>query len=165
MIFQKYFKIKKGKHYSLHGIAIQWPNRHLSYKFRLSSECWYQKEDLNDSTGVNKIIGRSYGLNPSKNSVRIGWQPVFDQPEYCRLYLYIHEDGIKRQHEIGTIRCGLTYDVDILIKDETIEVYLDNKDKGVWDYKFKNTLGWKLYPYFGGKSVAPRGMFIYAQKN
>ena len=170
-MFQKWFTIKKGRHFSLHGVMPQWPNKELVYEFMLTEDCWYGRNDLNKTTGVNKIIGRSMGLNHKKNSVRIGWQPVFNKKLDFHLYIYIHENGKKYQYDVARIKADIRYVVRFRFADGGIYAdmgEIDNRvytDIGFYDHNFKPKVGWKLFPYFGGDSHAPWDMKLFAKKN
>ena len=163
-MFQKWFKILKGRHKSRHGYMIQWPNTSWSCRFSLDESCWYGRRDIDDTTGVNKILGRSMGLNPNRNSVRVGWQPVFNKKGEIRLYAYVHEGGQKYQYDIARINTDTEYVVDILFYNDSIEYMLYGESIAVLDHSLRPKIGWKLFPYFGGNSHAPWDMKIFAKK-
>ena len=170
------YVIKKGKHYSKFNLARLFPfiRLPLQQEIKFDKHCWYDIDSV-EYTGYNKLTGVS-GLNIHKNSARFVWQPDFHTYGIIKLYGYVYSDGghwkdvylcsvktdTRFKVEIQYINNGWQFKVYVDGRN-TIEVYtkfmVGTKPKGICKYLFK------AFPYFGGKSVAPKDIIVYVKKS
>jgi len=158
------YKIKKGRHY-----ASGWPFRILNYimlpaeisgKFNFHDSCWYPT-CMVDKTGINKLFGVSYGLfGVHKRSIRIGWQPNFNELGKISLFYYIYDSDVSGSYIAGKIEdVGIEEDVHFYIgalKAGSV-LRLGSSEK-TFPLSANSFVGHLHYPYFGGKSVSPWDM-------
>lgn len=163
MIFRRHFEIKKGRHRASglnFGISIA--DATNGFSFRFSKNCIYKKNQVT-SSGVNKLCGFTYGFFPHQNSIRVGWQPLFDTDK-IQLYAYLYCKGKRNYFPIGEVAAEREYE----IKIDTDPYFVTFKFKGrsfAVPFKRKTRFGFKLFPYFGGRSKAPQTMNIYLKKH
>jgi hypothetical protein len=172
-----WFKINKNKHYStlLDGFKplfyIGKINKYFEITF--NNTCIYDESKLPHS-GINKLIGFTRIHHQEKlpilkkycNSWLLGWRCVYenDIPK-LKLYSYYDINGKEFKTELtGEYR----FDIPIIINvSENNQFVVWNIEQGLKSItvfqpihlKYPK-LGYKLYPYFGGKSVAPHDMYI-----
>jgi len=134
------FKIKKGNHYCsnwlyklTHFITFK---KTIMHTVMFDDSCRY---DLNENYDqVNKLFGVSQYLNPHITSYRIGWR-YNELTDKIDLYDYIYYNSIRNIEYIRSVHIN-SYEI-IILKT---------------DIKFK----YRLWPYFGGKEVAPHDIEI-----
>jgi hypothetical protein len=165
------YTIKKGKHYSVFTIDRLLPFTKLPIlaTVKFHTNCWYELNEV-QYTGYNKLIGAS-SLNIHNKSGRIVWQPDWHEHGVIRLYGYVYPGSSKwKAKYIASVRIDEEFDVQInntndewefivfkhhksITSVHTIKM-LGIKPKGIFKYMIKT------YPYFGGKSVAPKTINI-----
>lgn len=162
------YLIPKGFHFSIPPLPIFHFNvKKVKYYIKFDRNCWYKREDV-IYTGINKLCGLGFGLNHHIDSVRIGWQPDFDNENKINLYSYWYDESDNKEYQkypLGEVCTDTGFEISIKIDNDEYEVmvfgqkfYIDNEipDKkwGLW-----------LRPYFGGKSRSPKTMKIWISKN
>lgn len=169
--------ILANKHYSLLTWSNIWQrllhfkfwDKPVTYKFNFHHSCWYPFED-NDSNDINKLAGFSFGKHHD-NSVRVGWTPLFDEEDKIELWFYLYNDGKRVMKSFAKVDPG---------RDYTIKIFLDKNDDKAFFFltddegheekqwiKFKkpyNSIGYYLWPYFGGNNPAPQDMLVSLKK-
>jgi hypothetical protein len=170
--------LKKGKHYaSPRKIKLHLCKKEFKWEFKLSKDCWYEPTDV-EFAGINKLRGLTFGIHNEDpfgkwkltkwlvNSVLIGWQPDFNDVNKKRILLYLYYDvnGIETREYFDSVDIEQTFRIKFIIKDDGVHIRF-NKNTEYTSYHVptntKFRLGYHLYPYFGGKSVAPHDMTIY----
>ena len=156
-LFMKYF-ILKNNHYSLppHG-CIHFGATEQKIQFRFDKNCIYQVDEKNDFT--NKLFGWSYGLH-HKNSIRVGWRPAFDAETSKKidLFFYSYNNGIRKIEYFHSVYAMVDYNIIIRVQPENNTVLFKISEFIKEEFPFvlpKTTVGYFLYPYFGGTATAP----------
>lgn len=163
----KNWTIFKGWHFSLSNILSRFKLRRgtapISVDLNFHESCWFKYKDADDND-VNKLVGVSFGRHHT-NSVRVGWVPNFDKKDKIALYFYTYNNGIRSIVKFKEIWCGLNYTLIIRFseKENTCTFNLYRKDfleneKAIPFVIPKTTLGYYLWPYFGGNKTAPHTM-------
>lgn len=183
------FLIHKGKH-SNQGlnVGIHLGKTRTRYKVLFGSNCIYDK--INWENDWNKLCGFSYGILPwqkqitftgarnigdteifewtaahHKNSIRIGWRPSLWK-QCVDLCLYIYEDNVLRiSEDVIPISINMVYDINLSYKDGLIRLTAVN-DKQTIEMKanFNPSIGYNMYPFFGGNEPAPHNINIHLKE-
>lgn len=186
-IWEKFYKIRKGWHFSTPILPklMFYKKRdpqfiQMQFVCKFDENCWYPKQNK-DSYDLNKLTGFSFGFNHLKNSVRIAWVPSFEEQGSIHLYLYFYENGRRWFKYITTVKVEEEFVVNInhskmLHSDQEgvwdvrymafVVINTNNQNvvmKEVWEPKIKK-FGFLLKPYFGGNNRAPRKMKIMVNK-
>lgn len=153
------FIIFKGMHYAF-PLYI-WPHfnvKEAHFKVHLSEAHWYPREAVG-KTGINKLPGLGYGFDHHKHSVRLGWQPDFNDKGCKKIKLHAYwydsyEDDYQEQY-LCSVDAGTDfwYTIYVRSKEYVMEV------EGVkFNIKKDHNIAWGFWmrPYFGGESKAPR---------
>lgn len=162
------YTIKEGKHYaSGFNFGRHKFSKEVTYKFVLGPECYYQKEQLNDKTGINKVGGFGIGLNHHENSVRIGWQPDFEREDTSiKIYVYLYNNGVRYDYYISNIYTCEVHKIKFSFTElcNQLIVEVNSQPFYIPEHYFPAKDGLKLFPYFGGNSTAPHDMKIYFER-
>ena len=158
------YKIKKGKHKANgFNFGLYFGNVETSWEFKLPTNAWYPEGTV--EPGVNKICGFSFGFNHHKDSIRLGWQPAFDDEGMVWLYYYTYKDGKRTTDYLMKVdaRTGLKHSLTIKVQGDRIIMIIDGI---VFNriYKMKPKWGYYLFPYFGGIDPAPYNMEFYLKR-
>jgi hypothetical protein len=160
------YTIKKDKHSS--GIHFQ-PHfgiNEIEYKAVFLTPLWYPRTSVLN-TGVNKLCGFSFGSH-HKYSIRIGWQPDFNQEETIIFYTYLYKNNQRFIIEMfrEQIRLNEVYSFRITCINDALRIYFNQTKvyQGVFA-KPECEWGYYLYPYFGGTSPAPQEFKMEINKN
>lgn len=153
------YRILKGNHYcdisAIKAITLTEQN----FKVKFDSTAVYKTLTEDNQFDINKLYGFSEGLDPHKNSARIGWSYNKDS---LRLYGYVYNNSSLLSQEIATckigevIRCSIRPDKRnyvFTVNDKSISLERDALPDIVQ--------GYQLYPYFGGDEVAPHNINIF----
>ena len=157
------FHIKKGHHYS---DSFIYKFFHLfNDRSRMSRRIIFNDTDIYvdttpDKFDINKLFGFSVGWHHT-NSYRFGWN-CFDGKIHIYAYGYVNKQRVIE--EICTIETNLLYRFTINLKTDTcIFSVIDQNDKisqKIIKAPHKNSLGYKLWPYFGGNKTAPKDISL-----
>jgi hypothetical protein len=118
--------------------------------------------EVNDH--VNKLFGVSFGFH-HKNSVRFGWK-ANDTSNIITIYSYCYIDGKRIIERMCEVYPNLCYRYRITFGDHktTFEILKcasgDVICRLVQDSIKQSWFSYRLFPYFGGKSVAPKEITI-----
>jgi len=159
--------IKSGKHATFR-IPRLYLGRPKAYKgtFWLAKNCWYARPNEHvDWMDINKLTGLSFG-NHLKNSLRIGWRPIFDESKHIELFLYSYNRKERAFHSLGVIQTETEYAFHIQFarKSNIAICKLSDQHELSISYKFPRSIwGYKLFPYFGGNMIAPQEIHIEVQ--
>jgi hypothetical protein len=151
--------IKKGKHYSSQIFRfIPFLKNKLCYDVCFTDTCLY---DLNNSNNyaINKLFGFSRGFH-HKNSARIGWNCLNNK---IYVYAYCYIQGKRVVKKIGNLDICEIYHMSIEdLGDKYIFIIYDkNKYLSCEIQKEKTcSIGYRLFPYFGGVETAPHDIVI-----
>ncbi len=163
------YKIKRGRHsfFRIPRIYFGRPNI-LQGSFKFNRNSWYVRtSDDQDWLDINKLTGISFGFH-KKNSLRIGWRPIFDQKEQIELFIYAYNNGKREFISFAQIKTDETYQFQLLMnRPEQKAVWeikgLNNKEL---EYHFPSTRwGYFLFPYFGGNNQAPQDITIHVHSS
>ena len=163
--------IWKGWHESLSNICKRLLPRigtkPVTYTFLFTKENWFPYKD-SDDLDINKLAGYSY-LNHHKNSVRIGWTPMFNREGYYTLYFYLYNNGQRIMTRFADIAPGTEYSIKISLKDDNVIFDLIEKNELIHSAKEKFIIpkwkiGYYLWFYFGGNKPAPKKMSVFLKK-
>jgi len=151
-------KIKKGTHKSfrLPGFIFK-PT--LTFFFRFNSTPNYTLDDKVEQKSMNKIYGLSDSWFHQKHSIRIGWRYEL-VTNTSIAYVYFYRDGKHFIERLGEIVEGVHYLIHIQISKRSYtitgvgtQVTIPRTSKW-WGVRYL------LFPYFGGKSKAPKDFNI-----
>lgn len=141
-----------------------------SRRIMFSKDCAYRLDENYDQ--VNKLYGFSEGFH-HWNSARFGWRCIDGENIEILAYCYVNgERIIKPMMKCKTdswIFCNLQNKEDkyifktLDIKNNGFVIYVDKSKKKSYYNLFKAFI-YKLFPYFGGKIVAPKDMKIFMVK-
>jgi hypothetical protein len=136
------------------------PNMDLDVVFTTS--CLYNPGLLEDPTSWNKLYGISFGLDPLKSGVLIGWRHNGDG--LIDIGVVVNNNGYRNDlsHHISSIppeevsRMSLKYEPPFIwVSCGSVRIPIDLSEV--------NTSAGKIYragPWFGGTSPAPNKMII-----
>lgn len=155
------FTISKGAHYCSPRLNQTHPGiSKISYYIQFEDNCKYKFNTI-DSNDINKAYGFSYNAHQN-NSTRLGWNWKSDT---LMLYNYAYLSKIRKSRKVGNFaRKKPIYVEQWYQGKDTIWVSCvqGNVAKAVFvtGTGVSPTTGYRLYPYFGGTSVAPQNMNI-----
>ena len=161
-------KIKKGKH-DASGLHVRpyLGKRIISWRVNMDISCLY-KAINDDSNDLNKLCGVSFGHH-HKNSLRFAWTPDFNRPGQFMIYAYWYAEGQRRSLYIANISHNVDFDLEIILDHPTVAfvamkpnpVFSDEKRSVFVNFKVPcPSIGYYLWPYFGGNNAAPHEMSI-----
>lgn len=151
------FIILRGWH---RAVMFRW---HPFFSKRISFETVFNSTVFHDNSlgYVHKLVGFSDGgLNHHKNSFRIAWTADYTE-NFIRLFAYIYIDGVRNIFPLFNVAPGkklnfemVTHKKHYIVVVEGIIYKFPRSTKILTNYKHI------LYPYFGGKEVAPHTMWL-----
>lgn len=148
------YVIPEGEHYCLETNLGAFEMDQLSLEVTFDSSAIYTSVDPVNQWDWNKLIGFSdCGSFHQVNSFRIGWRWT---PNYgVELAAYGYENGNRYSQAIDTIE--LFEKAQILISKDSSLYYLNLNGRESHHLRGcdSETVGYWLYPYFGGDEVAP----------
>lgn len=163
----KSYLIKKGNHYCSNWLRISpyFYKTKLSYSVIFTDSCQYDLP-YPESLAVNKLFGLSYGFH-HENSARFGWHYNYGQIQlfaYCyvngkRVEVFICALDINKEYKLSILRTNKKYFFAV-----TGEGVMSQKTILLNNSKLQFS-GYKLWPYFGGKNVAPHNIEILMREN
>jgi len=159
------YLIKKGKHFAsgLH-FGFHCNKKVYDRTISFSKECWWKTPRNNDDYDINKLCGFSYGFH-QKNSLRIGWIPDFKNKNQIILFAYWHNNSSQHFFKyLTSIPTETQFDVEIVCGKKKAYFKINKKITSIAFKKPSFTLGYYLYPYFGGNNTAPNNMTIKITK-
>lgn len=180
------YKFKQGK-YNASGlhIGVHFGIKEQSYKVNFSKECLYSM--LNWENDWNKLCGWSYGLLPVKwevgfssspdfrlfgvdyvwahhyNSIRVCWRAKEDKIEFC---IYTYENGIRKTTTKAIyldVEADKIFELKLYEGDNCLRLRLDLEDL-YFSFKTKPSIGYRLFPVFGGNDPTPHEMNIKLER-
>lgn len=157
------YNIFKCFHYSLPPYPLFHCNiKEMKYKIKFDKNCWYSRDKV-EYTGINKLCGLGFGLNHHKNSIRIGWQPDFENKDSILLYAYWYDsekDGTYQSSLLGSVSTNQEFSAGIKLFNDNYDVYVNSTNLSIPNLYSDRKWGFYLRPYFGGKSRSPQSMEI-----
>lgn len=182
-MFKKYYTIKARKHKAKgFNFRFHFANKVMNYTAKFDNSCYHIKNEI-DHTGKNKLCGYTLGLFPvikkydekyshvsfkafgycfitptHWNSIRVGWQP--GRSSDINLYAYSYNEGVRSINLINNVRLEQGFRIEIKQIQDTFGITID-EDFHSFKYEYPVIRwGYKLNPYFGGRSSAPWTMKI-----
>jgi hypothetical protein len=163
------FEVEEGKHhFGPRWLGLYFYHRDLTFEVCFKESCKYDLKN-DDQLDVNKLFGRSYGINHHDNSIRVGWRynPLIGK---IMLYSYCYANGVRKISHLQNVEVEETFFIKIK-HDLTPSIIISgtkNDRPGVYmlrwmPWKLKK-FGYKLFPYFGGNSTAPHNMSVYLKE-
>jgi hypothetical protein len=123
---------------------------------------WYYRCEV-EHTGINKFQGLGYGLNHHRNSIRIGWQPDFDNEGIFDIWVYWYDqsvDGYQKQW-LRKLEVEEEIDIKVTINPESYSIMCTGVEGTSVPKTHRKTEGLILWDYFGGKSKAPKDIILF----
>ena len=158
------FLTKKDSHYSDQFLykSFNFLNRYsvLGFLVEFDGSCRYElpKEDQED---INKLFGFSLGFNHHKDSARFGW---FYKKDQIHLYSYTYSNSKRSYEFITKLELNKIYSLSIFSFNNEFEFSVSYGGELIAIKKVKNnkpfSIGYKLWPYFGGNNPAPHDIKI-----
>lgn len=126
--------------------------------------CAYDLKNAEQQESTNKLFGFSFGFH-KKNSVRFGWRYDVEKKKILILP-FIH---YKWKMIIGPILFEINVNdlIDLSIEKLNDKIVFIAEYEGIKHYfnftvnNINSFFGYRLFPYFGGRSVAPHTMKIF----
>ncbi len=156
---KKHHLIKEGRHYeSWHGFGFTFGSELRAFG-KFEDSCLYSFGDADDSD-INKLFGFSEGINPHKNSARIGWRPNGDGKIDLIPYVYVDgkRDFFAETQVLTSVYPGDVWSAVIKSYGDRYTLSASNGTEGSGYTLPKSKKSWiKIYqyPYFGGNRPAP----------
>jgi hypothetical protein len=153
------YKLSKGKFFSGLRIAPLFFKKSLNFRAYFWESCLYVLPNKYDQ--INKLYGMSQGMH-HVNSARFGWRCTDGDKIEILAYCYVDKKEINKslikikpeQQVFCYLRINKnSYDFKVVAQDGTSSIVTVNKTKNC-------QIGYKLFPYFGGKFPAPHDMRI-----
>jgi len=163
----KKYTILKNWHYAFlfFGRFLGWHynKKNYSLNFKFSKECWWKIPRNIDDYDINKLCGLSFGFPYTKNSVRLGWTPNFDNDGSIFLYAYIH-DNYKFIYKkfISEFFVEIEYLCQLYLDENKYVLTINNETIEI-EHEKLNKIQKEEYPYFGGDNKAINKMIIYTE--
>lgn len=164
------FTIVKGKHrsdkllYKLSRFLNFSPVMRASVVFDQS--CRYEVEGI-DRLDLNKLVGFSIGWRHHVQSVRFAWRYDKSQ-DRIEIWAYIYEYGTRFTKFIGYAPFGEKVDLQITDHNRSYVFFMNYREFSKSDFFSKTrkfSIGYKLWPYFGGNLTAPHNMKLSLKIN
>lgn len=157
------YTIKEGNHRSGIYFAPYIDIDFLHSIVNFNPGCIYNFDDV-DQYDINKLTGLSFGLHHC-NSVRYGWRAVGNQIE---LSAYMYEKRIRIIQPIGLIDTDQDYNIKLMIYNNRYQFKVYKNQTLLYNENIptskKLSIGYQLFPYFGGNRTAPHVMHISLQQ-
>lgn len=154
-----HYKILQGNHYCDVSAFKSVSLTELNFKVKFDSSAIYKSLTEDNQYDINKLFGFSEGIDPHKNSARIGWSFNNDS---LRLYGYVYNNSILATQEITTCKIGAVVKCSIKTDKRNYTFLVDDKsitlERGV---STDLAEGYQLFPYFGGDETAPHTIHIF----
>jgi len=154
--------IKRNRHWARVGFLRRlipvFGNVDVTFLFH--SDCWYPKKSVVNN-GYKTLYGRTYGLLPHRNSIKVVWMPDYENIGRFSLLISVKRKGkVITEFSINVNR-AVFYRLKITHKGGIKVVTI-----GEANYEFarhtvgikENGLGWRFWPNFDGKDHAYKTM-------
>jgi hypothetical protein len=151
------YVIKKGRHYSSHGIRLLLFPKSCQFRIKLTGEEFHDGLGIQVREQWNKMGGVSFGLL-GRNSARIAYR-IFEDKVQIVPYLHIGGEIVVSESQIKSFYIGDIIDVDIQKTKDSVLIGVNDK---LYSYPMFciPIIGYRQYPYFGGKAPAPNNITI-----
>lgn len=147
-------------------------NNELSFNVSFDDNCKYDLGNV-DQFDINKLIGISYGFHHN-NSIRIGWR-YNTKIDKIELLPYIYVNGKRLTEDTCPVILSISTNQRVygMISHDfgSYRILLYTRDSGHIEYRFSTgdtklpSVGYVLFPYFGGNVKAPHKMTIDMEYN
>lgn len=135
----KTYLVKEGKHFSGFRFRPFIRMNELKAWVCFTDSCRYLTDDIQLKEQVNKLFGFGSILH-HRRSFRIGWRYNAEK-DIIELFEYFYVKGERHIKKFDTMKIGQTKKLKV------------KSDKPVW-------FGVRLWLYFGGKSPAPKNIYV-----
>lgn len=162
--YQKYV-IPTGAHNCLENTFMNRSLSQMNFKAIFDNTAIYTTVNPANQNDINMLYGFSDGFNHLFNSARIGWSQDGNPLDPVRLYAYAYKRGIREIQYITSVMPGIETTCSIKLTGNTYTFTINNGvstvtvtlQRGLSTY---STIGYQLYPYFGGTETAPHEIDI-----
>lgn len=156
------YLIRAGQQYCDQSIYKATTVTSMSFIVKFDSSAIYTTLDPVNQYDINKLYGFSDGNNHQFNSARIGWS-YNDQA--LRLYAYTYFNGLRQSSEITTVSFGAEVNCSIRAASDRY-VFIVNGIEVTMPRALSviPSIGYQLYPYFGGDESAPHDIHIFLRE-
>lgn len=159
---KKTYKVKKGQHRSGFYFSPVFSPTEIIRTVTFTDSCIYYPTHTQIAEQVNKLFGYSLGYHKD-NSFRFGWRANWqDKCIELFAYTYLHKD--RYIDYICNLPLNIPHKLSIYRKVDQI-TYVVGSENNI-DHTIYITepisveVGYKLFPFFGGKAVAPQNILI-----
>jgi hypothetical protein len=154
----KAYIIPKGAHYSNQSTVHQLIIDEMQFKVQFDSSAVYTTISPENQYDINKLWGFTEGTDNHLNSARLGWG--YNENK-LKLYGYAYANGLRNSVEICSVELNTPIDCNIKISEGLYLFTVNGKTKSLPRSVIgTNTVGYQLYPYFGGDETAPHDIQI-----
>lgn len=154
--------IQKGTHGGFHFPKLVSVRKNkLKYHVMFTESCKYDIGE--DQSDINKLFGIGYLPWHRQNSVRFGWRYV-QETDKIEILAYWYNSGQRYSQSMFNVELGRWYDYSISNNADSHQLIIYDKDgvplaRHTVELK-PESIGYKLFPYFGGNKTAPHTMRI-----
>lgn len=154
----KAYVIPKGAHYCNQSTVNQLNINEMHFSVQFDSSAVYSTSSPDNQYDINKLWGFTEGTDNHLNSARLGWG--YNENK-LKLYGYAYADGQRNSVEICSIDLNTQIDCSIKIATGLYLFTVNGKTLSLpRSVLGTNTIGYQLYPYFGGDETAPHDIQI-----
>jgi len=161
------FTIKKDQHFNnqfcfkmLNLLNI---SKNQAFTTTFTNSCIYTLPN-SDQEDINKLFGFSCGMH-HKNSARFGWSYINNK---IQLWAYYYNDTQRYNTYITSLELNKPYQLYLNALESYYEFLVEHDYAVVARIKVprknKKTIGYNLWPYFGGNNSAPHDIKIQMVK-
>ena len=165
----KEYKIKRGRHSSLHNSLRLLNSEQLTYDVIFDETAVYETNDPNNQADINKLFGfADCNSLHHENSARFGWR--WDNvSEQLEILAYVYAEGVLTFQSIGFVELNRAYRYHLLLYDDHYSFEVE----GVSTTRLEMNRGatvcnkglyYRLWPYFGGDEKAPHDISIFMRR-
>ncbi len=155
--------IRKGQHYANFNAYQSVEYEELNFVVKFDKTAEYRAVDPDNQEDINKLYGFSdNNAEHQQFSARFGWNWARDS---LRLYAYVYNHGEIDSKEIISIQPGQAYHCSIKVSGGNYFFSVDNTKVEMHRASTNSrSIGYKLYPYFGGDEAAPHAIHIWIKE-
>ncbi len=159
------YKIGKGKNYANNDSTTIIITNYTEQKFiaRFDSSAVYTNVLPSNQADINKLYGfADNNMFHQIYSARFGWNWLNGG---LHLWAYDYNNGVRDYKDLGTIAIGKDINCSIKVLPNNYIFSVDGRETSMLRTSPSPTgVGYKLFPYFGGKETAPHDVVILVKE-
>jgi len=161
----KTYHIRQGKHNCDESRPFQRTGYYQKIQFQFTPSAVYNEAEQTH-TGWNKLWG--WGDLWGRYSNRIGWK-CYNNSNSFPLSMYLHLNGQYYAYPFDTVQYNKIYYAEIYWETNQYKIKVIHPDGVIKSVSYPqptkpSSRQYQLYPYFGGKEVAPHNMDFLINK-